>query len=44
MSSPADDAVDGSSIPINISGYTDATGNTGTTVTATTDGLSLIHI
>ena len=26
MSSPADDAVDGSSIPINISAYTDATG------------------
>ena len=45
MSSPSDDGIDGSVIPINISAYSDATGNVGTTLTATTDGsLSLIHI
>ena len=38
MSSPADDAIDGATIPIRISSYTDATGNVGTTLTATTDG------
>ena len=43
MSSPADDAIDGSSIPINISAYTDATGNAGTTVTATTDGSAVTY-
>jgi len=43
MSSPTDDAIDGASIPINISGYTDATGNTGATVTATTDGSAVIY-
>ena len=43
MSSPADDAIDGSSIPINISSYTDATGNAGSTVTATTDGSAVTY-
>ena len=43
MSSPADDAIDGSSIPINISSFTDATGNAGTTVTATTDGSAVTY-
>ena len=43
MSSPADDAIDGSPIPINISAYTDATGNSGTTVTATTDGSAVTY-
>ena len=43
MSSPADDAIDGSSIPINISAYTDATGNVGATVTATTDGSAVTY-
>ena len=38
MSSPSDDGIDGSPIPINISAYSDATGNVGTTLTATTDG------
>ena len=38
MSSPSDDGIDGSVIPINISAYSDATGNVGTTLTATTDG------
>ena len=36
MSSPADDAIDGSSIPINISSYTDATGNAGSTAVSYT--------
>ncbi|GIR57309.1 MAG: hypothetical protein CM15mP64_7210 [Candidatus Neomarinimicrobiota bacterium] len=32
MSSPSDDGIDGSVIPINISAYSDATGNVGTTL------------
>lgn len=36
--SSGDSGTDGSSIPINISSFSDPTGNTGTTVTSTTDG------
>ena len=41
--SSSDAAYDGLSIPINISNYSDPTGNAGLAVTATTDGTSVLY-